>query len=70
LDPAGHVQTSATGEDKYVSREIGAANAGMQVKFAAGGDSQIVATGGSGTVLKTPKSSSRCKKPCLPVRAK
>ena len=28
LDPAGHVQTSATGEDKYVSREIGAANAG------------------------------------------
>jgi hypothetical protein len=51
LDPAGHVPTSATGEDKYVPREIGAADAGMQVKFAAGGDSQIVATGGSGTVL-------------------
>ena len=44
LDRTGHLQTSATGEDKYVSREIGAANAGVQIKFAAGGNSWIPAT--------------------------
>ena len=45
LDRTGHVQTSATGEDKYVSREIGAANAGVQIKFSAGGNRWIPATG-------------------------
>lgn len=45
LDRTGHLQTSATAEDKYVSGEIGAANAGVQIKFAAGGNSWIPATG-------------------------
>ena len=43
LDRTGHLQTSATREDKYVSGEIGAAAAGVQIKFAAGGSSWIPA---------------------------
>lgn len=38
-------QTPATGENRYVFREIGTANAGMQVKSAAGGNSWIPAIG-------------------------
>ena len=39
------------GEDS-VSREIGAPNAGMRIKFAAGDNSWIVATGGGGTGVR------------------
>ena len=61
LDRTGHVQTSATGEDKYVSREIGAANAGVQIKFSAGGNRWIPATGVFGAMsgAKMPRCSKR-----------
>jgi len=56
------------GEDS-VSREIGAPNAGMRIKFAAGDNSWIVATGGGGTVFgaEDPSPASRCKYSCTPV---
>jgi hypothetical protein len=50
LDPTQSFATSATGENKYVSREIGAANAGMQVKSAACANSWILATGITGVM--------------------
>ena len=60
LDRTGHLQTSANAEDKYVSREIGAATAGVQIKFAAGGIGWIPATGVSGmSGAKTPRCSKR-----------
>jgi hypothetical protein len=45
LDRTGHLRTLAAGEDKYVSGETGAATAGVQIKFTAGGSSWIPATG-------------------------
>jgi hypothetical protein len=61
LDRTGHLQTSANAEDKYVSREIGAANSGVQIKFAAGGISWIPATGVFGAMsgAKMPRCSKR-----------
>jgi hypothetical protein len=66
------MQASASGEDEYVCREIGAANAG-RVKFAAGGASWIVAADGGGTVLGaegTPSLAAGAKHPALQSRPK
>ena len=52
------------GEDKCVSGEIGAAAAGVQIKFAAGGSSWIPATGVFGAMsgAKMPKCSKRVQR--------
>gem|GEM_PF-4352828 len=64
---------TAYGENKYVSRELGAVNADVQVKFTAGGNSWIPATGVFGAMsgAEVPRYSKQVQKtPCAPFHCR